>query len=172
MFASAREIVHGANLLDLTPYDMPSGSDPVTATTEVRHQAKLNLLKDKYAAAQTGGPSYQRGRSTLDDHGAGVAESISQRGYDWSEPIHIHVKLRDKENPLTVKNGHHRLAVMYHTAPDEPIPLMVTEADDNHEHGGLDNLTAYGVRLRTTLAPGRVVGAFRRMGQERMGQGK
>ena len=164
MFASAREIVHGARLSDLDHQRFGNGDGDLQGydaeTDEEYHQEKLRLLREKYDAAQEpddGGHRFFR------DHGSGVADSISGKGYDWTEPVHIHVALRDKKTPLSVADGHHRLAVMYHTAPDEPIPLMVSEARDNPQHGGLENLTGYGVKQQATTAAR--IGAYRRMGQ-------
>jgi hypothetical protein len=56
-------------------------------------------------------------------HDGGLKEEIDKHGYDWSKPVTVN--LHDDEGNFSpyLLEGHHRVAVMMKTAPDEPIPV-------------------------------------------------
>lgn len=122
MFASAHEIIHGALLGDMRDYHLPDGGKSYPPKPEDMQKGKEALLAFKLSEA-----------SNSEEHsgiipGAGLAKRIQDSGYDWKSPISIEVNPNNKRNPIRVVNGHHRLAVMYHTAPHEPIPIDVVRA--------------------------------------------
>lgn len=60
--------------------------------------------------------------------GAGLEDSITSKGYDWSRPLPLTVagashKGQTMSDDPTVVNGQHRLMYMWAHHPDEPIPF-------------------------------------------------
>jgi hypothetical protein len=60
-----------------------------------------------------------------------LTQDIRQRGFDWHSPIQAGHLNYDHQlnNSVSIVDGHHRLAAMYHHRPDEFVPLQTTHYD-------------------------------------------
>lgn len=119
LFASAHELVHGTTLGDMTTDHMPPWANKNSPTDEHVLAGKETLLHFKFSESMLDERHSERVPS------AGLGKKITEGGYDWKSPIVIGIDQNDSKNPITVLNGHHRIAVMYQHAPHEPIPITV-----------------------------------------------
>lgn len=84
---------------DKSPEEKPAGKDAI-------------VLKDS-----------DRVREDHPGHIGGLTKRIKENGYDWSKPVEVH---SDFTGDTSLRDGHHRVAVMLRDRPDEFIPISNT----------------------------------------------
>lgn len=116
MMATAHEIVHTHYLNDLDGVRSPQTADERLKYGDgwsVPYRNKADLLTYK------------------EREYPGLTQNISQKGFDWKHPIQTGRVgyLPDLKDEVTVLDGHHRLAAMYHHRPNEFLPMQTRNED-------------------------------------------